>query len=184
MINPNSSLGGSFTAILTDSSSALIIESPRESREFELPGGKVEVGEDLWDAAVRETLEETGVDISDSNVIGEAQLVSRMSGSVTGLFVVRLTAQETEGIDFNFTSPESTRVLTTPLDVMATYPTVEEDLNAPQHTFRGHRVMAQTALGIVDGDLDPLFEDFLSGPFENEYLQSALRIYYPVSNNA
>lgn len=53
------------TVVLNDNNQILLLKGPR--RGWELPGGQVEEGESLSDAAVRETKEETGIDIEMTN---------------------------------------------------------------------------------------------------------------------
>ncbi len=47
--------------VINDKNELLLIKGPR--RGWEMPGGQVEVGESLSDAAIRETKEESGIDI-------------------------------------------------------------------------------------------------------------------------
>ena len=47
--------------VLNDQNEILLIKGPR--RGWEMPGGQVEEGESLSDAAIRETKEESGIDI-------------------------------------------------------------------------------------------------------------------------
>ena len=53
----------------------LLIKGPR--RGWEMPGGQVEEGESLIDAAVRETKEESGIDIEVTKFCGVFQNVER-----------------------------------------------------------------------------------------------------------
>jgi 8-oxo-dGTP diphosphatase len=56
-----------------------------------LPAGKVENGETDTRAAYRETIEETGIDISDSNLELLESHISQTHGGKFSLFKVRLT---------------------------------------------------------------------------------------------
>lgn len=47
--------------VINDNNEILLIKGPR--RGWEMPGGQVEVGESLSQAAIRETKEESGIDI-------------------------------------------------------------------------------------------------------------------------
>ncbi|MFM9329353.1 NUDIX hydrolase [Paenibacillus mesotrionivorans] len=47
--------------VINDKNELLLIKGPR--RGWEMPGGQVEVGESISDAAIRETKEESGIDI-------------------------------------------------------------------------------------------------------------------------
>lgn len=48
--------------VLNNQNEILLIKGPR--RGWEMPGGQVEEGESLKDAAIRETKEESGIDIA------------------------------------------------------------------------------------------------------------------------
>lgn len=62
------------TIILNDQNEILLIKGPR--RGWEMPGGQVEEGESLKDAAIRETKEESGIDIEITKFCGVFQNVS------------------------------------------------------------------------------------------------------------
>lgn len=62
------------TIILNEKNELLLIKGPR--RGWEMPGGQVEEGESLKDAAVRETKEECGLDIEVTKFCGVFQNVS------------------------------------------------------------------------------------------------------------
>jgi 8-oxo-dGTP diphosphatase len=57
-------------AVVTKGRRVLVVHRPDGMPEWALPGGKIEPGEDAAVAAVRETLEETGVLASAVTVIG------------------------------------------------------------------------------------------------------------------
>lgn len=71
--------------VLDDAHQVLLIRGPR--RGWEMPGGQVEEGESLAAAAVRETREETGVDIEIVRFCGVFHNVSR--GICNTLFLAR-----------------------------------------------------------------------------------------------
>lgn len=62
------------TIVLNEQKELLLIKGPR--RGWEMPGGQVEEGESLKDAAIRETKEETGIDIEVLKFCGVYQNVS------------------------------------------------------------------------------------------------------------
>lgn len=62
------------TIVLNDQNEILLIKGPR--RGWEMPGGQVEEGESLKDAAIRETKEESGIDIEITKFCGVFQNVS------------------------------------------------------------------------------------------------------------
>jgi 8-oxo-dGTP diphosphatase len=62
------------TIVLNDKREILLIKGPR--RGWEMPGGQVEEGESLSDAAIRETKEETGIEIEIIKFCGIFQNVS------------------------------------------------------------------------------------------------------------
>ncbi|WP_313894428.1 NUDIX hydrolase [Psychrobacillus sp.] len=62
------------TIVLNDQNEILLIKGPR--RGWEMPGGQVEEGESLKDAAIRETKEESGIDIEITKFCGVFQNVN------------------------------------------------------------------------------------------------------------
>ena len=60
--------------VLNDAGELLLIKGPL--RGWEMPGGQVEEGESLKDAAIRETKEESGIDVEVLNFCGVFQNVS------------------------------------------------------------------------------------------------------------
>jgi 8-oxo-dGTP diphosphatase len=63
------------TIVINENREILLIKGPR--RGWEMPGGQVEEGESLKDAAIRETKEETGIDIEVLVFCGVFQNVKR-----------------------------------------------------------------------------------------------------------
>lgn len=61
------------TIVLNDQGEILLIRGPR--RGWEMPGGQVEEGESLKDAAIRETKEESGIDVEIVKFCGVFQNV-------------------------------------------------------------------------------------------------------------
>lgn len=61
------------TIVINKEDKILLIKGPR--RGWEMPGGQVEEGESLKDAAIRETKEETGIDIEVIKFCGVFQNV-------------------------------------------------------------------------------------------------------------
>ncbi|NLP50061.1 NUDIX domain-containing protein [Bacillus sp. RO1] len=73
------------TVVLNEKNEVLLIKGPR--RGWEMPGGQVEEGESLKDAAIRETKEESGIDVEIVRFCGVFQNVS---GSICNtLFLAR-----------------------------------------------------------------------------------------------
>ena len=73
------------TIVLNEKGELLLIKGPR--RGWEMPGGQVEEGESLKEAAVRETKEESGIDVE---VIKFCGIYQNVSGSVCNtLFLAR-----------------------------------------------------------------------------------------------
>jgi 8-oxo-dGTP diphosphatase len=62
------------TIVLNEQKEILLIKGPR--RGWEMPGGQVEEGESFKDAAIRETKEESGIDIEVIKFCGIYQNVS------------------------------------------------------------------------------------------------------------
>ncbi|SOC42636.1 NUDIX hydrolase [Ureibacillus acetophenoni] len=63
------------TIVINENNEILLIKGPR--RGWEMPGGQVEEGESLKDAAIRETKEESGIDVEIIKFCGIFQNVER-----------------------------------------------------------------------------------------------------------
>ena len=86
--------------VLNEKKKLLLIKGPR--RGWEMPGGQVEVGESLTDAVIRETKEESGIDIE---VIKFCGIFQNIEGSICNtLFLGKPVGGELT------TSPESLEV--------------------------------------------------------------------------
>lgn len=120
------------TIVINEQNEILLIKGPL--RGWEMPGGQVEEGESLKEAAIRETKEETGIDI---NVIKFCGVFQNVSGSICNtLFLAK-------PIGGNLTtSSESLEVGYFPVDValeMVTWKNfrqrIENCLNENTHPF-------------------------------------------------
>jgi 8-oxo-dGTP diphosphatase len=60
-MNPPKHIVSAAAIVVNDNNEILLIKGPR--RGWEMPGGQVEEGESLSQAAIRETKEESGIDI-------------------------------------------------------------------------------------------------------------------------
>lgn len=86
--------------VLNDKNELLLIKGPR--RGWEMPGGQVEEGESLTDAVIRETKEESGIDIE---VVKFCGIFQNIEGSICNtLFLGKPVGGELT------TSPESLAV--------------------------------------------------------------------------
>ncbi|WP_077324592.1 NUDIX hydrolase [Virgibacillus siamensis] len=74
-MTPPKHIVSAATIILNDQNELLLIKGPR--RGWEMPGGQVEEGESLKDAAIRETKEECGVDVEITKFCGVYQNVTK-----------------------------------------------------------------------------------------------------------
>jgi 8-oxo-dGTP diphosphatase len=88
------------TIVMNENREILLIKGPR--RGWEMPGGQVEEGESLTDAAIRETKEESGIDVEIVAFCGVFQNVKRSICNT--LFLARPVGGEPT------TSPESLEV--------------------------------------------------------------------------
>lgn len=86
--------------IVNDKNEIVLIKGPR--RGWEMPGGQVEEGESIRDAAIRETKEECGLDIVVTRFCGVFQNVN--SSICNALFLGKAIGGELK------TSPESLEV--------------------------------------------------------------------------
>jgi len=118
--------------VLNDQNEILLIRGPK--RGWEMPGGQVEEGESLKDAAIRETKEESGIDIE---IIKFCGIFQNVTGSIVNtLFLGKVVGGEPK------TSPESLDVGFFPVPValeMVRYKNfkqrIEYVLNETLHPF-------------------------------------------------
>jgi 8-oxo-dGTP diphosphatase len=90
-----------FVAVRNEQSQLLLVRR-RDRGAWELPGGRVDVGESAVVAAVRETVEESGVVVRITGLVGlstdpEHIMVSATGGEVRQQFVVSLHAWAVRG---------------------------------------------------------------------------------------
>ncbi|MEI5933799.1 NUDIX hydrolase [Bacillus sp. RA(2023)] len=72
--SPPKHIVSAATIVMNEQKEILLIKGPR--RGWEMPGGQVEEGESLKEAAIRETKEETGIDIEVLKFCGVFQNVN------------------------------------------------------------------------------------------------------------
>lgn len=101
--------------VLNDKKEILLIKGPR--RGWEMPGGIVEEGESLKDAAIRETKEESGIDIEALKFCGVFQNVNKSICNT--LFLAKATGGTLT------TSPESLEVGFFPIEQALKMITIE-----------------------------------------------------------
>ncbi|MGM0828834.1 MAG: NUDIX hydrolase [Bacillota bacterium] len=94
------------TIVINDQQEILLIKGPR--RGWEMPGGQVKEGESLKEAAIRETKEETGIDVEVLAFCGVFQNVKRSICNT--LFLAKPVGGEPT------TSPESLEVRFYPIE--------------------------------------------------------------------
>jgi ADP-ribose pyrophosphatase YjhB (NUDIX family) len=58
------------TAVITNSEGKFLLQQRKDNSLWALPGGKMEIGESITEAIVREIKEETGLDVVPEYVIG------------------------------------------------------------------------------------------------------------------
>ncbi|MDY0407545.1 NUDIX domain-containing protein [Virgibacillus soli] len=100
--------------VTNDSGEVLLVRNAHRSDTMEIPGGQVEEGESIVDAARREVLEETGVSVKLTNVTGIYQ--NKVSGIVCVVFrgkyvsgELRTAAGETIDVCFQKLTKENAR---------------------------------------------------------------------------
>ncbi len=74
-MNPPKHIVSAAAIVIRDDNQLLLIRGPE--RGWEMPGGQVEEGESVWQAAIRETREESGVEIEIIRFCGIFQNVNQ-----------------------------------------------------------------------------------------------------------
>jgi 8-oxo-dGTP pyrophosphatase MutT (NUDIX family) len=98
----------------------------RHAGEVSFPGGLLEEGEALVEAALRETFEEIGIDPSDVEVLGALPPVNT---SVSGILVVPFVGMLERPSAFTVSDAEITKVLSFPVAALAE---VEREVEYPR----------------------------------------------------
>jgi 8-oxo-dGTP pyrophosphatase MutT (NUDIX family) len=97
---PNS-IVPSAVAFVTDSRSRVLLIQRSDNGDWALPGGGHDLGERIADTAVRETKEETGLDIAVTGIIGvytdPGHLIEYGDGEVRQQFSIAFRAVPTGG---------------------------------------------------------------------------------------
>lgn len=108
---PNSLVVG-VTAFVQDEAGRVLLIERADNGQWALPGGGQEVGESTPAAAVRETLEETGIDVEISGLVGiysyPGHVIAYDDGEVRQEFSICFRARQVGGAAT--TSDESTQV--------------------------------------------------------------------------
>jgi 8-oxo-dGTP diphosphatase len=101
---PATAVVPSVFCAVRDLGGRLLLVRRCDSGAWELPGGQVDVGETVLEAAVRETREESGVTVVVSGMVGlftdPGHVVRSMTGTVRQQFVVVLRAQPVAGTPY------------------------------------------------------------------------------------
>lgn len=64
------SLVPAASAVVVDKSGRIVLQRRRDNEMWALPGGAMELGESVAECAIRETREETGLDVEVTGVVG------------------------------------------------------------------------------------------------------------------
>jgi len=101
-MNPPKHILSAAAVVINDKNEMLLIKGPR--RGWEMPGGQVEEGESLSQAAIRETKEESGIDIE---IIQFCGIFQNIGNSICNtLFLARPIGgeliQSSESLDSGF----------------------------------------------------------------------------------
>jgi ADP-ribose pyrophosphatase YjhB (NUDIX family) len=91
--------GGS--ALVVDEAGRILLQRRADSGNWSLPGGTMDLGETLGAAVVRETREETGLDVELTGILGvytdPGHVIAYEDGEVRQEFVVVFTARAVSG---------------------------------------------------------------------------------------
>jgi ADP-ribose pyrophosphatase YjhB (NUDIX family) len=115
----------SANVVVTNDAGDILLIRRSDNDNWAVPGGAVDLGESLADAAVRETREESGIECEITGVVGiytdpKHVILYTSNGEVRQEFSVVLTAQQVGGE--LATSSESSEVRWVPRAELAQYP--------------------------------------------------------------
>lgn len=119
------SLVPSANVVVTNEAGEILLIRRSDNRNWALPGGAMDLGESLPDAAVRETAEETGISVEITGLVGiytdpRHVILYTSDGEVRQEFSVVFSARPTGGA--LTTSPETTDVRWTPAAEIGSLP--------------------------------------------------------------
>lgn len=123
---------GAFAAVLDPQGRVLIARERKAPFRFGFPGGRIEPGETAQAAAVRECLEETGLAVAVSHLIGRYSFVNGLEAYVFRCFRVGTAdAKAEEGSQAAWYEPDSV-----PLPIRGSFQYALPDLLADHHNVR------------------------------------------------
>ncbi|MGW3044268.1 NUDIX hydrolase [Kitasatospora sp. NPDC001159] len=97
---PNS-LVPAASAVVVDGLGRVLLQRRTDNNMWALPGGTMELGESIGDCAIRETREETGIDIAVTGIVGTytdpGHILAYDDGEVRQEFSICLLAAATGG---------------------------------------------------------------------------------------
>lgn len=133
---PNSIVAGG-SALVVDDASRVLLQRRADSGNWSLPGGTMELGETLGQAVVRETAEETGLEVELTGILGiytdPRHVIAYSDGEIRQEFVVVFTARVTGG--HLRVSEESTAVRFVAVDELDAIPVHESVRLRLDHWF-------------------------------------------------
>ena len=97
------SLVPSVNVVVTNSDGEVLLIRRSDNQNWAVPGGAIDLGESMVQAAIRETKEETGVDCSITGLVGiytdpKHVILYTSNGEVRQEFSILLTARVTGGV--------------------------------------------------------------------------------------
>jgi ADP-ribose pyrophosphatase YjhB (NUDIX family) len=130
----------SVNVVVTNDADELLLIRRSDNNNWAVPGGAVDLGESLTQAAVRETREESGIDCEITGLVGiytdpRHVLLYTSNGEVRQEFSIVLTARVTSG-DLA-TSSESSEVRWVPISQVGDYPMDRSMRQRIEHYMQG-----------------------------------------------